>query len=493
MSASGVYAFFDIDGTLVYRDERHLNGVPTARVRDALERFVAAGGRCVLCTGRPRGLVVPEVASLPFSGYVLMDGARVELGDRVVRDVAMPAELVRRALEEMERLDLSMIIESADLNVSLDRGENWFPHVTTVRSAREVEELRPDLRFSKIVFHNHELEKFLGSEFLRENFVLYQLGDGMNEVTVEGINKGTGLLALVDALDERPARTYAFGDSENDLPMLEAADVGVAMGNAQAHVIERVRELGGYVTDGVLQDGVATALKELREKVYEANMDLPRHGLVVFTWGNASELDPESGLFVIKPSGVDYDDLAPESMVVCDLDGKVVEGDLNPSSDTATHAALYRAWGERVRGVVHTHSAWAVSWAQAGRDVPAYGTTHADYFYGPVPCMRGLTEGEIGEAYEANTGRVIVEGFAGRGIDPVAVPAVLVRNHGPFSWGRDAAQAVYHAVVLEEVAKMATRTEALRPGVEPAPQYLQDKHYLRKHGPNAYYGQGGAH
>lgn len=261
MSASGVYAFFDIDGTLVYRDERHLNGVPTARVRDALERFVAAGGRCVLCTGRPRGLVVPEVASLPFSGYVLMDGARVELGDRVVRDVAMPAELVRRALEEMERLDLSMIIESADLNVSLDRGENWFPHVTTVRSAREVEELRPDLRFSKIVFHNHELEKFLGSEFLRENFVLYQLGDGMNEVTVEGINKGTGLLALVDALDERPARTYAFGDSENDLPMLEAADVGVAMGNAQAHVIERVRELGGYVTDGVLQDGVATALE----------------------------------------------------------------------------------------------------------------------------------------------------------------------------------------------------------------------------------------
>ena len=234
-------------------------------------------------------------------------------------------------------------------------------------------------------------------------------------------------------------------------------------------------------------------LKELREKVYEANMDLPRHGLVVFTWGNASELDPETGLFAIKPSGVDYDDLTPESMVVCDLEGKVVEGELNPSSDTATHAYLYQKWGDKIGGVVHTHSAWAVSWAQAGRDVPAYGTTHADYFYGPVPCMRGLTEAEIEEAYELNTGKVIYEGFTERGIDPVAVPAVLVRNHGPFSWGKDAAQAVYHAVVLEEVCKMATRTEALAPGVGPAPQYLQDKHYLRKHGPNAYYGQGGAH
>lgn len=234
-------------------------------------------------------------------------------------------------------------------------------------------------------------------------------------------------------------------------------------------------------------------LKELREKVYEANMDLPKHGLVVFTWGNASELDRESGLFVIKPSGVDYEDLSPESMVVCDLDGKVVEGDLNPSSDTATHAYLYQKWGDKIGGVVHTHSSWAVSWAQAGRDVPAYGTTHADYFYGPVPCMRGLTEEEIEEAYELNTGKVIYEGFTERNIDPVAVPAVLVRNHGPFSWGKDAAQAVYHAVVLEEVAKMATRTEALLPGVEPAPQYLQDKHYMRKHGPNAYYGQGGAH
>ena len=231
-------------------------------------------------------------------------------------------------------------------------------------------------------------------------------------------------------------------------------------------------------------------LKELREKVYEANMDLPKHGLVVFTWGNASEFDRDSGLFVIKPSGVDYDKLSPESMVVCDLDGKVVDGDLNPSSDTPTHAYLYREWGDKIGGVVHTHSAWAVSWAQAGRDIPAYGTTHADYFYGPIPCMRGLTEEEIEEAYELNTGKVIVEGFAERDIDPVAVPAVLVRNHGPFTWGKDADAAVYHAVVLDEVAKMAARTEMLQDGVVPAPQY---KHYLRKHGPNAYYGQGGAH
>lgn len=232
-------------------------------------------------------------------------------------------------------------------------------------------------------------------------------------------------------------------------------------------------------------------LKELRERVYEANMDLPRHGLVVFTWGNASELDRERGLFAIKPSGVGYEDLSPESMVICDLEGNVVEGELNPSSDTATHAALYRAWGDRIGGVVHTHSAAAVSWAQAGRDIPPYGTTHADYFYGAVPCMRGLTEEEIERAYELETGNVIVAGFEERGIDPVAVPGVLVRNHGPFAWGKDAAQAVYHAVVLEEVAKMARDTEVINPRVGPAPQYLFDKHYLRKHGPGAYYGQGG--
>ena len=228
-------------------------------------------------------------------------------------------------------------------------------------------------------------------------------------------------------------------------------------------------------------------LKELRDEVYEANMDRPKHGLVVFTWGNASGLDRERGLFVIKPSGVDYDVLKPEDLVICDLDGKVVEGTLNPSSDTPTHACLYRAWGDRVGGVVHTHSSWAVAWAQAGRSIPCYGTTQADYFYGDVPCMRGLTEAEIAEAYELNTGRVIVEGF--EGLDPMAQPGCLVRNHGPFSWGVDAAAAVYHAVVLDEVAKMAARTELLAPGVGPAPQYLQDKHYQRKHGPNAYYGQ----
>ena len=233
-------------------------------------------------------------------------------------------------------------------------------------------------------------------------------------------------------------------------------------------------------------------LKELREKVYEANMDLPKHGLVVFTWGNASEIDREKGLFVIKPSGVDYDELTPESMVVCDMDGNVVEGDLNPSSDTATHACLYRAW-ENVGGIVHTHSTVATAWAQAGRSIPCYGTTQADYFYGEIPCMRGLTKEEIEEAYELNTGNVIVEGFEGK--DPMAQPGCLVRNHGPFTWGKDAAAAVYHAVVVEEVAKMSRDAELLCVAAgcaiddAKAPQYLLDKHYMRKHGPNAYYGQ----
>lgn len=233
-------------------------------------------------------------------------------------------------------------------------------------------------------------------------------------------------------------------------------------------------------------------LKELREKVYEANMDLPEHGLVVFTWGNASEIDRDKGLFVIKPSGVSYDDLSPESMVVCDMDGTVVEGTLNPSSDTATHAYLYRAW-DTVGGIVHTHSAAATAWAQAGRSIPCYGTTQADYFYGEIPCMRGLTRQEIEDAYERNTGKVIVEGFEGH--DPLAQPGCLVRNHGPFSWGKNAAAAVYHAVVVEEVAKMSYNTELLCKTanqsceVAQAPQYLLDKHYLRKHGPGAYYGQ----
>lgn len=234
-------------------------------------------------------------------------------------------------------------------------------------------------------------------------------------------------------------------------------------------------------------------LEELKQRVYDANMALPAHGLVVFTWGNASEADHEKGLFAIKPSGVEYDALKPEDMVICDFDGNVVEGDLKPSSDMLTHAYLYKMWGEKIGGVVHTHSSAACSWAQAGREIPCYGTTQADYFYGSVPCMRGLTPEEIEGAYELNTGKVIVEGF--EELDPVAQPGCLVRNHGPFSWGKDAHAAVYHAKVMEEVATMALHTEQLCATAGKAcedalaPQYLMDKHYLRKHGPNAYYGQ----
>lgn len=229
-------------------------------------------------------------------------------------------------------------------------------------------------------------------------------------------------------------------------------------------------------------------LEALKQAVYEANMELPRRGLVTYTWGNVSGIDRERGLVVIKPSGVDYEALKPEDLVVLDLAGSRVEGRLNPSSDAKTHLALYNAF-PALGGVVHTHSPHAVAWAQAGRDIPAYGTTHADYFYGPVPCARDLTAEEIDEDYEANTGRVIVETFRERGIDPVHVPAVICRSHGPFTWGRDAAQAVYHAVVLEEVAKMAILTEQVNPNAAAAPQRIQDKHFLRKHGPNAYYGQ----
>ena len=229
-------------------------------------------------------------------------------------------------------------------------------------------------------------------------------------------------------------------------------------------------------------------LEELKRQVYEANMELPRRGLVTYTWGNVSGIDREKGLFVIKPSGVDYDELRPEHLVVMDLQGNKVEGDLNPSSDTRTHMVLYNAF-PALGGVVHTHSPHAVAWAQAGRDIPAYGTTHADYFYGPIPCTRDLTAEEIDADYEAGTGHVIVETFRERGIDPVHVPAVICRSHGPFTWGRDAAQAVYHAVVLEEVSKMALFTEMIHPKASAAPQRVQDKHFLRKHGPNAYYGQ----
>ena len=230
-------------------------------------------------------------------------------------------------------------------------------------------------------------------------------------------------------------------------------------------------------------------LKKLKHAVYEANMELPHRGLVTYTWGNVSGIDRERGLVVIKPSGVSYDELTPDDLVVLDLDGKVVDGKLNPSSDTKTHLELYKAFPEMIGGIVHTHSPYAVGWAQAGRDIPAYGTTHADYFYGPVPCCRSLTEQEVEEDYERNTGLVIVETFRQRELDPVHVPGAICRNHGPFTWGKDAAQAVYHAVVLEEVAKMAVYTTQIAPDAQPALQYVLDKHFLRKHGPNAYYGQ----
>ena len=229
-------------------------------------------------------------------------------------------------------------------------------------------------------------------------------------------------------------------------------------------------------------------LEELKQQVYEANMQLPRRGLVTYTWGNVSGIDREKGLFVIKPSGVEYDELTPDMLVVMDLNGNKVEGNLNPSSDTATHLELYKAFPE-IGGIVHTHSPEATSWAQAGRDIPLYGTTHADYFYGEIPCVRCLTKEEINSAYEENTGHLIVSEFKRMKKDVMAVPAVLCKNHGPFSWGKDAKEAVHNAVVLEEVAKMAYRTELIHPQVAPAPQELQDKHYFRKHGANAYYGQ----
>ena len=229
-------------------------------------------------------------------------------------------------------------------------------------------------------------------------------------------------------------------------------------------------------------------LEELRKAVWEANMELPRRNLVTYTWGNVSGIDREKGLIVIKPSGVEYEDLTPEKLVIVDLDNNIVEGNLNPSSDTKTHVELYRAF-PTLGGIVHTHSPHAVAWAQAGRDIPCYGTTHADYFYGPVPCARSLTAEEVEEDYERNTGKVIIETFTERGLDPKAVPGVICRNHGPFTWGKDAAEAVHNAVVLEEVAKMAAYTEQINSHVQRAPQRYQDKHYYRKHGANAYYGQ----
>ena len=229
-------------------------------------------------------------------------------------------------------------------------------------------------------------------------------------------------------------------------------------------------------------------LEQLKKEVYEANMLLPKYGLVTFTWGNVSGIDRESGLFVIKPSGVEYDKLTPDDMVVVDLNGNKVEGRYNPSSDTPTHVVLYNRF-PKIGGVVHTHSTWATSWAQAGRDIPCYGTTHADYIYGEIPCVRNLTKEEIEEAYEKNTGVLTPDEFERKAKDYLAVPVVLCKNHGILTWGDDAHEAVHNAVVAEEVAKMAARCEIINPDVKPAPQELQDKHYYRKHGANAYYGQ----
>lgn len=229
-------------------------------------------------------------------------------------------------------------------------------------------------------------------------------------------------------------------------------------------------------------------LEELKQEVYEANMKLPEYGLVTFTWGNVSGIDREQGLLVIKPSGVEYDKLKASDLVVLDLEGNRIEGDLNPSSDTKTHIELYKAFPE-LGGIVHTHSAHAVAWAQAGQDIPCFGTTHADYFYGAIPCARHLTDGEIQEDYEKNTGKVIIETFQEREMNPAYVPGVICASHGPFTWGKNAEQAVYHAVVMEEVAKMAILTRQVDSGAVPAPQNIQDKHFMRKHGPDAYYGQ----
>ena len=226
-------------------------------------------------------------------------------------------------------------------------------------------------------------------------------------------------------------------------------------------------------------------LEELKKTVCQANLDLVKHGLVIFTWGNVSGIDRESGLVVIKPSGVSYDNMTPDDMVVVDLDGNVVEGNLKPSSDTPTHLVLYREFPE-IGGVVHTHSTYATAWSEAGIDLPNIGTTHADYFHECIPCTDDMTAEEVNGAYEKETGNVIVRRFAG--MNPVHTPGVLVKNHGPFSWGKDAHDAVHNAVVMEQVAKMASIAYAVNPNLTMNP-LLVEKHFNRKHGPNAYYGQ----
>lgn len=229
-------------------------------------------------------------------------------------------------------------------------------------------------------------------------------------------------------------------------------------------------------------------IEQLKQEVWEANLALPKHDLVTFTWGNVSAIDRENELIVIKPSGVSYDEMKVEHMVVLDLSGNVVEGNMKPSSDTATHLKLYQAF-PAIGGIVHTHSPWATIWAQAKQAIPALGTTHADYFYGEIPITRELTKDEVDRAYEEETGAVIIEKFEKNNIDPVAMPGVLVAGHAPFCWGKDADEAVHNAVVLEEVANMAYHTFQVNPSTQSIDSYLLDKHYLRKHGPDAYYGQ----
>lgn len=229
------------------------------------------------------------------------------------------------------------------------------------------------------------------------------------------------------------------------------------------------------------------AYQELKERVFAANLQLPKYGLVTFTWGNVSEIDRERGVIAIKPSGVEYDVMTADDIVVLDLEGIRIEGKLNPSSDTATHVELYKAF-PAIGGIVHTHSRNATIWAQAGRDIPALGTTHADYFYGDVPCTRLLTKSEIESDYEKNTGLVIIEEFNKRDIDPQAMPGVIIAGHAPFTWGKDGSDAVHNAVVMEEIAAMATATRSISPEVAIQPELL-DKHYNRKHGKNSYYGQ----
>lgn len=233
-------------------------------------------------------------------------------------------------------------------------------------------------------------------------------------------------------------------------------------------------------------------LKTLKEQVFEANLELPKHDLVTYTWGNVSGIDREKGIFAIKPSGVSYEELKVEDIVLVDLEGNTVEGDMRPSSDTKTHLELYRTFNE-IQGIVHTHSTWATARAQACKSIPCYGTTQADYFYGEIPCARELTQQEIEQAYEKNTGIVICDTVQQLckeyQIDALAIPGILCSYHGPFTWGKDADNAVYNAVILEEVAKMATLAELVEKDIHQAPQYIIDKHYERKHGPHAYYGQ----